>query len=45
MEAIGHGLTILSWYEAYPEKDVPPENIWDDVFGTGTALEDREDAI
>lgn len=33
MEAIGHGLQILSWYEAYPEKDIPPENIWDDSQG------------
>lgn len=32
-EAIGHGLTILSWFENNAEKDVPPENIWDDAEG------------
>ena len=32
-EAISHGLLILSWYESHPEKDVPPENMWDDTQG------------
>jgi hypothetical protein len=33
MEAIAHGLTILSWFENNAEKDLPPENIWDDAEG------------
>lgn len=33
MEAINHGLTILSWFENNAEKDMPPENIWDDAEG------------
>lgn len=33
MEAISHGLTILSWFENNAEKDMPPENIWDDAEG------------
>lgn len=33
MEAISHGLTILSWFENYVEKDMPSENIWDDAEG------------
>lgn len=30
-EAIGHGLTILSWFENYLSEEVPPENLWDDA--------------
>lgn len=33
MEAISHGLTVLSWFENNAEKDMPPENIWDDTEG------------
>lgn len=33
MEAINHGLTILSWFENNAEKDMPDENIWDDAEG------------
>lgn len=33
VEAITHGLTILSWFENNAEKDLPPENIWDDAEG------------
>ena len=33
MEAIQHGLTILSWFENNAEKDLPHENIWDDSEG------------
>jgi hypothetical protein len=33
MEAISHGLTILSWFENNAEKDMPDENIWDDSEG------------
>lgn len=24
---------VLSWYEVYSEKEVPPENIWEDSEG------------
>lgn len=33
MEAVTHGLTVLSWFENYAEKDVPSENLWDDAEG------------
>lgn len=32
-EAIVHGLQILSWYENYVEKEIPPDTIWDDAEG------------
>ena len=31
--AIEQGLTILSWYENLPKKEVPPERIWADSKG------------
>lgn len=33
MEGISHGLTILSWFENYTDKDLPAENLWDDADG------------
>lgn len=32
-EAINQGFIILSWYENYTEKEVPPSHIWEDVEG------------
>jgi hypothetical protein len=31
MEAINHGLVILSWFENYVSEELPPENLWDDT--------------
>lgn len=37
MEAINHGLVILSWYENYLAEEIPNENLWDD----GEAVEEH----
>lgn len=29
-EAIGHALSILSWFENYLTEEIPAENLWDD---------------
>lgn len=31
--AIEHALTILSWHENLPSKEVPPEHLWEDPEG------------
>lgn len=31
MEAINHGLTVLSWFENYTGDELPHENLWDDA--------------
>jgi hypothetical protein len=33
LDAISHGLSILSWYENYSEDELPAEHLWDDPEG------------
>jgi hypothetical protein len=45
-EAINHGLTILSWFENFVEKELPAENLWDDAEGLDlhfAKIRDRRD--
>lgn len=34
---------MLSWYEVYAEKEVPPENIWEDSEGLDLWWKDVEE--